>query len=249
MKHQIFIGSSSEGLHIAYSLQNNLENAANITVWTQDVFQPSEYILESLLKTLNLTDLGILVFSPDDVVRIRGVEYAATRDNVIFEFGLFVGHLGRDQSIIVAPKGENPRLPSDLLGVNVLKYESEREDKNWDAALGPASNKIRNLLGEIQPKANSLPAEFKLSILERRDLLTAKQRAILTEIERRNTCSVTELTTMFPTMPIAELTYRLEQLRLLMFISSRDIDMEYDQYTLSEYYRHALRNRIKAFRT
>jgi predicted nucleotide-binding protein len=114
VKPCVFIGSSSEGLSVAYALQNNLEDAVEITVWTQDVFRPTEYILESLLKQLSIADIGVFVFSADDLVRMRGVEYAGVRDNVIFEFGLFVGHLGRDKSIIVAPKNDNPHLPSDL---------------------------------------------------------------------------------------------------------------------------------------
>ena len=74
------------------------------------------------------------MFSPDDIVKIRGGTFAAVRDNVIFEFGLYVGRLGREHSVIVTPKGEEPRLPSDLLGVTVLKYDGARQDGNLDAA-------------------------------------------------------------------------------------------------------------------
>ena len=38
-----FIGSSSEALGIAYALQENLEADAEITVWTQGIFEPSKY--------------------------------------------------------------------------------------------------------------------------------------------------------------------------------------------------------------
>jgi hypothetical protein len=247
VKPCVFIGSSSEGLSVAYALQNNLEDAAEITVWTQDVFRPTEYILESLLKQLSIADIGAFVFSADDLVRMRGVEYAGARDNVIFEFGLFVGHLGRDKSIIVAPKDDNPRLPSDLLGVNVLKFQSDRADGNLDAALGPASNKIRALLADVQPKATSIPRELRIPILERRDLLTNQQRGILTEIEARNQCTKDELASVLPRIPVTELTYRLEQLKLLMFISeskSSNLDATTMVYALSESYKRACSNRI-----
>lgn len=251
-KPQVFIGSSSEGLNVAYALQNNLDEAADITVWTQNVFRPSEFILESLLKQLHLADFGVFVFSADDLVRMRGVDSTGARDNVIFEFGLFVGHLGRENSVIVAPKNDSPRLPSDLLGVSVLKYQSDREDGNLDAALSPASSKIRTLLESVQLKSLSLPRELKLPMLERRDLLTDQQREILKEIEKRQRSSRQDLAAAFPHISPSELTYRLEQLRLLMFVAASETSTGVGTttiYALSQLYKRASRSSVAPFRT
>jgi predicted nucleotide-binding protein len=249
MQPHVFIGSSSEGLPIAYALQNNLENNAEITVWTQDVFRASEFILESLLKQLTLTDFGIFVFSLDDILRIRGVEQAAVRDNVIFEFGLFVGCLGRENSIIVAPKGERPHLPSDLLGVNVLQYQASRGDGNLDAAVGPVSDKIRKLLAAVQPKTSRFPQELNLPFIERRDQLSGQQREILAVIESRTQCPMGDLTDIFDQIPASELHYRLEQLRLLMFIDAKTDSPQGNPrisivYALSDLYKSVRRERI-----
>jgi hypothetical protein len=245
MLPRVFIGSSSEGLPIAYALQSALDDASEVTVWTQDVFRPTEYILESLLKRLRLADFGLFVFSPDDVLRMRGVEYAATRDNVLFEFGLFVGHFGRERSIIIAPKGENPRLPSDLLGVTVLKYGTGRSDENLDAALGPATSQLRKRLAEIRLDQSAVPGELELPILERGGLLSSRQREILKEIEKRGQCSKEDLSTRFPGIPVSELHYRLEQLRLLMFVSVVSSNSHSDtapKYAVSTLYADARQN-------
>jgi hypothetical protein len=220
MKPRIFIGSSTEGLDVAYSIQNNLDRDAEITVWTQDVFRPSQFILESLIKRFENTDVGIFVFSPDDVTKMRGNEYNVVRDNVVFELGLWMGHLSRHRSFIVAPQDEDLRLPSDLLGINYLTYQANRIDGNFDAALGPTSNKIKRLIAGIELKSESLPPEFKLSLGERRDLLSEKQRDILRFIENTGSVTLNDLAKRFPKMTMAELAYRLEHLRLQMFISA-----------------------------
>lgn len=243
MKPRVFIGSSTEGLPIAYALQNNLESSAEITVWEQNVFKPSEYTLESLLKQLESTDFGIFVFSRDDLVRIRGQKQAAVRDNVVFEFGLFVGHLGRKYSVMLLPKGERLRIPSDLWGVNVLTFDSNRKDGNLQAAVGPASNDIRKLLAAVPSVKAEIPEELEIPILERRSLLSARQREILAAIEESGECSTEDLRGRFSQYSEGELHYRLEQLRSFMFItgtkSRNKADPRKARYALRDSYRKA----------
>ena len=219
MKPKVFIGSSSEGLTIAYALQSNLEQDAQVTVWTQDVFKPSEFILESLLEQLNTADIGIFVPPPDDTVVIRGVGQAAVRDNVIFEVALYVGRLGQDRCFIVFPRGSNPRLPSDLLGVNLLNYDGARADGRWEAATGPASSKIRLALAALAPTLHPGPVELGVSIMERVAMLSARQAALLQGIGARAPVTKSTLDAHFPDMAGSELRYRLEQLRLLQFLT------------------------------
>jgi hypothetical protein len=249
MKPRVFIGSSTEGLPIAYALQEKLEGAAEVTVWDQNVFHPSKYILESLLEKLESTDFGVFVFSPDDLVRIRGQKQAAVRDNVIFEFGLFVGHLGRQNSVMLLPKGEPVRIPSDLWGVNVLKFDSNREDGNLQAAVGAASNNIRTQLAAVPSVETEIPEELEVPILERRNLLTGRQREILEAIEESGECSRQDLSRRFSQYSKGELHYRLEQLRCLMFITATESRNKADpRYALRDSYRkvyYALRARIR----
>jgi len=131
----MFVGSSSEGLRLAYAVQQNLLNVAEVTVWSQGVFKPSSSVSESLAVYLD-SDFALFVFSPDDKIVSRGEENPAARDNVVFELGLFTGRLGQERCFILVPEGENLRIPTDLLGITLLKYEPKRSDGNLAAATG-----------------------------------------------------------------------------------------------------------------
>ena len=150
MKAKVFIGSSVEGLNIAYGIQQNLEYDCNPTVWTQGIFQLSSITLDDLLKALENSDFGVFVFNPDDVTKIRNHTFETVRDNIIFEFGLFIGRLGKEKVFFVFPKSENNlHLPTDLLGITPGTYDNTRDDKNIIAALGPFCNQVRSQLKEF----------------------------------------------------------------------------------------------------
>jgi predicted nucleotide-binding protein len=137
MKPRIFIGSSVEGLSVAYAIQQNLTHDAEPTVWDQGVFDLSKTSIESLTKAVDESDFGVFVFSPDDITKMRGNDVNSIRDNVIFEFGLFTGRLGRDRVFFVKPDGLDMHLPTDLLGMAPGSYNPNREDGRLQAATGP----------------------------------------------------------------------------------------------------------------
>lgn len=173
MKPRLFIGSSKESLSISYAAQQNLCNDAEITVWTQGVFQPSKTNLESLLKQLSSCDFGIFIFSPDDILFIREEKNQAVRDNVIFELGLFVGHIGKDRCFILIPDSSGElRIPTDLIGMTSVGYETGRTDDNMQAATGPACHSIRlniKRLGSPSIDTDSANIESKPPALTKED--------------------------------------------------------------------------------
>ena len=65
--------------------------------------------LDSLLKAGSMFDFGILVATKDDKTKSRDKGFETPRDNVIFEFGLFMGRLGEFWNL--GPSGERRRPP------------------------------------------------------------------------------------------------------------------------------------------
>src|SRR5262245_34779912 len=101
---------------IAYAVQQNLTNDADVIVWSQGIFEVGSNALDDLLKAATDCDFAIFVFSPEDIVRIRDKEYLSVRDNVVFELGLFMGKLGKSRSFAITPNVQGLRLPTDLAG-------------------------------------------------------------------------------------------------------------------------------------
>jgi len=162
MKPRIFIGSSVEGINVAYAIHQNLDHDAEVTVWDQGVFELSKTTIESLIDILDIVDFGIFVFSPDDELIMRGDETASIRDNVLFEAGLFIGKLGRERVFFIIPDKIKIQIPSDLLGVKPGKYNPNREDNSLQSATGVFCNQIRNQidrLGLLRPHDKNEEAE------------------------------------------------------------------------------------------
>jgi len=150
MKPKVFIGSSVEGLTVAYAIQENLSHVAEVTVWDQGVFDLSSTAIHDLIREAEQSDFAIFPFTPDDVTEIRSLKSNTVRDNVIFEFALFAGKLGLDRVFYVIPQGQpNLHLPTDLAGITPGKYETNRRDGKLEAALGPFCNQVRKQITRL----------------------------------------------------------------------------------------------------
>src|SRR5688572_8533684 len=114
MKPRIFIGSSREGLPKALLIKNNLVSVAECQIWNEGFFENNKSSFESLAEGSSLFDFAILLATEDDVQLKRDKLELIARDNVIFEFGLYIGRLGRNRCFFFKEKGLD--LPSDLFG-------------------------------------------------------------------------------------------------------------------------------------
>jgi flagellar biosynthesis GTPase FlhF len=181
LKPKMFIGSSVEGLSVAYAIQQNLDYEVESTVWTQGVFRLSRSAAEALIQQLDNMDFGVFVLTPDDIVNLRGEANRAVRDNVIFELGLFIGRLGRERSFIVKPQQqEGFHLPTDLVGMTAATYNSDRSDRNIQAATGPACHQIREVVTSFTPHTTTSRSEDEQQL----EQLSTKLHEVEQERER-----------------------------------------------------------------
>jgi CAP12/Pycsar effector protein, TIR domain len=186
-KASVFVGSSTEGIEVARAIGFQLQDTAEVTIWNEGVFRPSEGSLESLVNSLDRFDFSIFVFTPDDTVVGRGDAALAPRDNVMFELGLFLGRLGKSRTFVV--RSSQPiKIASDLLGITVLRYDADRTDRNLRAAVSaacvPIREAIRDLgrldargLEEITRTSSQLQSDVESAVA-----LLARARAFETEL-------------------------------------------------------------------
>ena len=156
-KAKIFVASSSDTKSVAYALQENLEQDAEVTVWDQNTISLSSFTLESLIQCVDESDFAICVCAPSDHAVIKNASVDVTRDNVIFELGLFIGRHGRDRCFVVQPRDVDLHLPSDIAGIMTGRYDPDRSDNNLRAALGPACNQIREQIAKVIAAAPKRP--------------------------------------------------------------------------------------------
>jgi predicted nucleotide-binding protein len=150
-KIRVFIISSAEAREVARAVQNAFERDPFTTIiWTDDVFKVAHYTLQSLEDQVDTCDFAIAITHADDVTESRGRSWPAPRDNVIFELGLFMGRLGKSRAILMEPRDESIKLPSDFAGITTVPY---RFVPGPDAAalMAPACNKLRQHILSLGP--------------------------------------------------------------------------------------------------
>jgi predicted nucleotide-binding protein len=148
---RLFIGSTAEALLVAQEVQAELDRDFEVTIWSQSLFGPGNGTWMRLVEMARSQfDFALFVFSADDMIESRGVLAPGPRDNVLLEYGLFVGALGLDKAFFLYNRDKPPKLASDLSGITALTYR-ERSDGNTQAAVGPACTSLRKLV-----KANQL---------------------------------------------------------------------------------------------
>lgn len=149
---RVFIMSSVEALPIVDLLIKQFAHDPFLAVaWKNGVFRASHYTLDELEAELDDSDFAIAVAHADDVVITRDDEWPTIRDNVILEFGLFMGRLGRRRAFLMEPRDVDLKLPSDLAGLTTIPYRYVK-GKDAEHYIAPACAKLRELIMATGPK-------------------------------------------------------------------------------------------------
>jgi predicted nucleotide-binding protein len=149
---RIFIICSTEALPVARLIHSGLQyDDFDVVLWSEGVFKVTNYTLQTLEDEVDQCDFAIAVAHGDDVSSSRNQQWPVPRDNVIFELGLFMGRLGRARAILMEPREEKIKLPSDLAGVTTIGYRYA-PGKDESSHIAPAVNALRTHIKTLGPQ-------------------------------------------------------------------------------------------------
>lgn len=134
---EIFVGSSSEAKDYMDEIAAKLEELKTTPLlWNasgKGIFVPGDNTIDALIKITKRVQAAVFIFNADDKTWNEKSALETTdsvRDNVLFEYGLFMGALEKKKVCFVC-KG-NPKIASDLKGVTYI-----------DGDLGDAQVKLK----------------------------------------------------------------------------------------------------------
>jgi hypothetical protein len=154
---KIFIGSSSEAQEELELIASWIEADGHEPFPWDDlrVFTPGSYTFSNLTRIAREVDAAVFIFSEDDRVWYRNDTAMQPRDNVMIEYGLFLGTLGEGR-VIFCRKGK-PKPATDVLGVVYVDITEGRQNA--------AKRKIRAWLKTLEDKENNRSTSAALARL------------------------------------------------------------------------------------
>ncbi|HWR84000.1 MAG TPA: TIR domain-containing protein [Candidatus Deferrimicrobium sp.] len=160
-KQRVFIGSSDERRGLAERLSKILrsmhEKQLSLLLWDNPQnWRPGETIVDCLLATAEEVDFAVLLCAGDDELFIRGQAQMAVRDNLWFEAGLFINHLGRHRVFVVADSGKNlqTRIPTDYSGIIYVPCDYSLAGRKMTSQLAKIASEIAKQIGDTSGKSS-----------------------------------------------------------------------------------------------
>ena len=137
----MFVGSSTEALDKAQQICGLLTRGGSLgaLLW-MDVCQPGYLTFEALESMLLECCGAVFAATPDDLSSIRGDEVRTPRANVMLEFGLVAGRMGRHNIALCQYGGAI--LPSDLQGLTTIAMDPPSDCPDVGAFQKQAEQKL-----------------------------------------------------------------------------------------------------------
>jgi CheY-like chemotaxis protein len=138
-KPRVFIVHGHD-LQSAFDLKDYLQKVLEFDepVILQEKPEKGRTIIEKLEHYADESDIVFALFTPDDV--IGSENQARARQNVLFEFGFFLGRFGRKSGKVIFLSKRGVEIPSDLSGLLPIDISD---------GIGAASEAIRRELQEF----------------------------------------------------------------------------------------------------
>jgi CRP/FNR family cyclic AMP-dependent transcriptional regulator len=153
---RIFVASSTEGAPVAHALRKSLHaelggGRALVELWSHK-FEYGDTAIEALEAVAEHADFAVVVMTPDDKTSSReDIDQPAPRDNLVFELGLFIGALGRERSIVARDFNDALKVPSDILSVTALTFDSASPD-SLDVSLQAECVRLAERIEHLGPR-------------------------------------------------------------------------------------------------
>jgi hypothetical protein len=165
----VFIGSSREAVDLGLLTTVGLwiERADhNPLPWNEpELFGIGGVVWDELYSIARRVHAAILIFSEDDKTWHRNSLGPTPRDNVMIEYGLFTGVLGKYQNtarVIICRHG-HPRFGVDLEGIIYgdlnKKVQTERQIRNW-------LNRLSSMPGAQVTTTRRMAKEDQINLLQ-----------------------------------------------------------------------------------
>jgi hypothetical protein len=156
---KVFVGSPAEERPVAEALKQGLDGFADVTLWCQGVFEAVGAAPHSLLEASRSFDFAAFVMPPEDLKEKRPAR-PSLRESMLLPFGMFLGALGIQRTIIVCSTSTTIDLPSDLTGVTLATYRPAGR-AGIPAAIGCACTIVKERIRRLTPAlaAAMIPAK------------------------------------------------------------------------------------------
>lgn len=122
---EIFMGSSSEATDFMEEIAVKLEELdTQPLLWNETgkgIFIPGTSTIDALIAITKRVEAAVFIFNADDKIwnTKSSLETSnAVRDNVLFEYGLFMRALGKERVCFVCK--DQPKVASDLKGITYI---------------------------------------------------------------------------------------------------------------------------------